>query len=146
VTVQTITPFLWFKAPLEEVVAFYRSIFDDFHEVSTSPQTATFEIAGQRVMALSGARQDFSEAFSLFIECKDQEEVDRYWAQLTAGGGQESQCGWLKDRYGLSWQVVPKALMEYLSDPDREKAGRVQQALLKMQKIDVSELDRAAAG
>ncbi len=143
---RALTPFLWFKVPLDEVVAYYRSIFDDFRELSTSPHTATFEIAGQRIMALAGARHDFNESVSFFIECEDQEEVDRYWGRLTADGGQESQCGWLKDRFGLSWQVVPKALMEHLSDPDREKAERVQQALLSMQKIDVAGLDRAAAG
>jgi predicted 3-demethylubiquinone-9 3-methyltransferase (glyoxalase superfamily) len=143
---RALTPFLWFKVPLDEVVAYYRSIFDDFRELSTSPHTATFEIADQRIMALAGARHDFNETFSFFIECEDQEEVDRYWDRLTADGGQHSQCGWLKDRYGLSWQVIPKALMEHLSDPDREKAERVQQALLGMQKIDVAELDRAAAG
>ncbi len=142
-----VTPYLWFNVPLDEVVAHYRSIFDDFREIATSPQSATFEIAGQRFRALSGGpHREFNEAVSFFIECEGQEEVDRYWSRLTVDGGEEGQCGWLRDRYGLSWQVVPKALMRHLSDPDRAKAERVMQAMLAMRKIDVAELDRAAAG
>jgi len=140
-----VTPFLWYKVPLEEVVAYYRSIFPDFREISTTPQTATFEILGQTFRALNGGpHHDFSEAVSFMIECEDQAEVDGYWALLTADGGQESMCGWLKDRYGLSWQVIPKALIRYLSDPDPSRAQRVAQAMLKMRKIEVADLDRAA--
>lgn len=141
-----ITPFLWFKVPLDEPIAYYRSVFEDFEVHQESRQTATFEIEGQRFHAMHGGpSRDFTEAVSFFIECEDQEEVDYYWSRLTADGGAESQCGWLKDRYGLSWQVVPKALTEYLGDPDREKADRVMEAMLQMKKIDISELDRAAA-
>jgi len=140
-----ITPFLWFDAPLEEPIAYYRSIFPDMRVQSQSSGSAEFEIEGQRFMALNGGpKYSFNEAISFFIECEDQEEVDYYWDRLTADGGEESMCGWLKDRYGLSWQVIPKALIRYLGDPDREKAGRARDAMLEMGRIDVAALDRAA--
>ncbi len=140
-----ITPFLWFKVPMEEPLAYYESIFRDFRVIQQSPMGATFEIEGQRFLAFNGGPHfDFNEAVSFFIDCEDQAEVDYYWERLTAEGGQESRCGWLKDKYGLSWQVIPKALSRYLGDPDREKAGRVQQAMLQMKKIDVAALERAA--
>lgn len=142
-----ITPFLWYDAPLDEVAAYYRGIFDDFRSTPHSPLTATWEICGQRLLALNGGPHfRFTEAFSLFLDCEDQAEVDYYWDRLTADGGEESMCGWLKDRYGLSWQVIPKALMRHLSSPDRALADRVTQAMLKMRKLDVAALDRAAAG
>lgn len=141
-----VTPFLWFDAPLEEPIEYYRSIFPDFRVLSESSQSAEFEIAGQRFMALNGGpRFSFTEAISFFIRCEDQDEVDHYWDRLTADGGEESMCGWLKDRYGLSWQVVPAALVRYLGDPDREKADRVTRAMLEMRKIDVAALHQAAA-
>lgn len=141
-----ITPFLWFDAPLDEPIEYYKSIFRDVKVHSLSPMSATFEIQGQRFMALNGGPKfAFNEAVSFFVECEDQAEVDYYWERLTADGGAESMCGWLKDRYGLSWQIIPKALMSYLSDTDREKANRVTQAMLQMRKIDVAALDRAAA-
>jgi predicted 3-demethylubiquinone-9 3-methyltransferase (glyoxalase superfamily) len=142
-----ITPFLWFDAPLDEAVAYYESIFDDVRVVSQTPMSATFEIERQTFRALNGGpRFKFNESVSFFIECKDQAEVDRYWEKLTADGGAESQCGWLKDKYGLSWQVIPLALMRYLGDEDRPRSQRVMQAMLKMKKIDVAALDRAADG
>ena len=141
-----VTPFLWFDAPLEEPIAYYESIFENVRVDSVSPQSASFEIEGQAFKALNGGPQfQFNEAVSFFVECEDQAEVDYYWERLTADGGAESMCGWLKDRYGLSWQIIPKSLMTYLGDPDREKAGRVTQAMLTMKKIDVAALDRAAA-
>ena len=141
-----ITPFLWFDAPLDEPIAYYQSIFDSFRVISQSPMSASFEIEGQRLNALNGGpRFQFNEAISFMIHCENQEEVDHYWDRLTADGGEESMCGWLKDKYGLSWQVIPKALPRYLTDPDRAKADRVAQAMLKMRKIDVAALDRAAA-
>jgi predicted 3-demethylubiquinone-9 3-methyltransferase (glyoxalase superfamily) len=141
-----ITPFLWFDAPLDEVMAYYRSVFGDVRVESQNPMTAAFEIEGQPFLALSGGPQfKFNEAVSFFIDCKDQTEVDHYWSRLTAGGGSESECGWLKDRYGLSWQVIPRALVGYLRDSDRAKAKRVMEAMLQMKKIDVAALDRAAA-
>lgn len=141
----SITPFLWYKVPLDEPVAYYRAIFHDMQVHSQSPASATFEILGQRFMALHGGPQhDFNEAVSFFVECEDQAEVDYYWDALTADGGAESMCGWLKDKYGLSWQIIPKALMTYLSDPDREKAQRVVEAMLQMRRIDVAALHEAA--
>ncbi|MGE0045899.1 MAG: VOC family protein [Hyphomonadaceae bacterium] len=142
-----ITPFLWFDANIEDVVAYYASIFPDTRVLSANPMSASFELLGQRFNALNGGPHfKFNEAVSFFIECADQAEVDFYWEKLTADGGAESQCGWLKDRYGLSWQVIPKRLNELFSDPDRAKASRAQQAMLKMKKIIVAELDAAAAG
>jgi predicted 3-demethylubiquinone-9 3-methyltransferase (glyoxalase superfamily) len=128
------------------VVEYYTSIFPGLRVHHVSPMSATFEIEGQTFRALNGGPgHAFTDAVSLFIDCEDQAEVDRYWALLTAEGA-ETMCGWLKDKYGLSWQVIPRALGRYLSDPDRAKAGRVTQAMLRMKKIDVAALDRAAAG
>ena len=111
-----------------------------------SVMTVAFELDGQRFVALNGGPSHaLSEAFSFVIDCTSQEEVDRYWSALTRDGGEEGPCGWLKDRFGLSWQVVPKRLLELLSDPDREKSQRVMASMLKMRKIEVDELERAAA-
>jgi predicted 3-demethylubiquinone-9 3-methyltransferase (glyoxalase superfamily) len=141
-----ITPFLWFDVPLDEPIAHYQSIFESFRVISKNATSASFEIEGQRFLALNGGpHHRFNEAVSFMIDCEDQSEVDYYWARLTADGGEESMCGWLKDKYGLAWQVIPKALLRYLGDPDRAKAERVAQAMLKMRKIDVAALDRAAA-
>jgi predicted 3-demethylubiquinone-9 3-methyltransferase (glyoxalase superfamily) len=149
----TITPFLWFNDNAEEAIAFYSGLFPDAKviEESRGPDGAlffaTFELAGQRLMALNGGPHfTFTEAISLFVSVETQEEVDYYWNALTADGGAESQCGWLKDKYGLSWQIVPTALMRLQADPDREKAGRVQQAMLTMQKIVIADLEAAYAG
>jgi predicted 3-demethylubiquinone-9 3-methyltransferase (glyoxalase superfamily) len=142
-----ITPFLWFRVPLDGPIDYYRSIFKNMRVLNQSAAHATFEIEGQRFHALHGGRDHtFTEAVSLFIDCEDQAEVDYYWTRLTADGGEESMCGWLKDEYGLSWQVIPKALMRHFSDPDRARADRAMQAMLKMRRIDVAALDRAAAG
>ena len=154
-----ITPYLWFDDDAEDAIAFYSAIFPDarvideqrYPEGAPGPagtlMTATFEIAGQRFVALNGGPAfDFTEAVSFFIRCDSAEEVDYYWDALLADGGEPSQCGWLKDKFGLSWQVVPSRLMEYLSDPDPVKAQRVMQAMLQMSKIDVAELDAAYAG
>lgn len=104
----------------------------------------TFQLEGQRFMALNGGpRFAFTEAVSLLVDCDSQEEVDHFWNKLTADGGQESMCGWLKDKYGLSWQIIPKALMKYLGDGDKAKAQRVMQAMLKMHKIEIHKLDEA---
>ncbi|MEZ4415753.1 MAG: VOC family protein [Gemmatimonadota bacterium] len=140
-----ITPFLWFDAPLDDVAAYYASIFKDFRVVSLSPLTASFEVAGQRLLALNGGpKHPFTDAVSFMIDCDDQAEVDHYWDSLTADGGEESMCGWLKDKYGLSWQVIPHALGRYLGDPDRAKVDRVVQAMLAMRRIDIAALDEAA--
>lgn len=143
---QTVSPFLWFDGNLEEAVKFYVSIFPDAKISMINPMTASFEIGGVAFMALNGGPMfKFNEAVSFFVKCKDQAEVDRYWDAFLANGGTESQCGWLKDKFGLSWQIIPDALGRYMSDPDRAKADRVTQAMLKMRKIIVADLDRAAA-
>lgn len=144
-SLQKIAPFLWFDGNMEEAVRFYVSILPDSQITMINQMTAQFELCGVTFMALNGGPQfKFTEAVSLFVSCKDQEEVDRYWNAFIANGGSESQCGWLKDRFGLSWQIVPEALGRYMSDPDREKANRVVQAMLKMKKIVIADLDRAA--
>lgn len=156
---QKVTPFLWFDNNLDEAVTLYTSIFPDSKLIETSrygeagPGTpgsimsATFEIAGQRLIALNGGPYfKFTEAISLFVECSDQKEVDHYWNSLIANGGEESQCGWLKDKFGLSWQIVPVDLGVLLGNPDREKADRVMQAMLKMKKLEIAELHAAFEG
>ena len=149
----TITPFLWFDDDAEDAIRFYTGLFPDARVIDENRGPdgalfyATFEVAGQRIMAMNAGPQfPFTEAISLFVLVKDQAEVDRYWDALTADGGEESQCGWLKDRYGLSWQIVPEALMTLQQGPDRERAGRVVQAMLRMRKIIVADLEAAAAG
>lgn len=149
---QKITPYLWFDGKAEEAAAHYTSIFKDSRVVNVqrmgdgSAVTVTFEIDGQQFVGLNGGPQyRFTEAVSLFVSCQDQAEVDDLWARLSEGG-EEGQCGWLKDRYGLSWQVIPTALGELMSDPDPEKAGRVVQAMLGMSKIDIQGLRDAHEG
>lgn len=140
----SITPFLWFDNQAAEAAHFYTSIFPDSRILDESPMSVAFEVAGQRVMGLNGGPQfKLDEAFSLFVSCDSQTEVDRYWDALLEGGGEPSQCGWLKDRFGLSWQVIPSLLGQLLSDSDQERAGRVMQAMLGMQKIDCAGLQAA---
>jgi len=145
-----ITPFLWFDTQAEEAMNFYVSVFKNskVHNVSRGPDgkafTVSFELNGQEFMGLNAGPQfKFNEAVSFFVNCKDQAEVDYYWEKLTADGGEESMCGWLKDKYGLSWQIIPKALGELMGDPDPVKSQRVMQAMLQMQKIIVADLERA---
>ncbi len=148
-----ITPFLWFDNEAEEAATFYTSIFPHSKILSRShygdggpkPKgtvlVVSFELDGHRFLALNGGPQfKFNESVSFMVECKNQEEIDRYWDRLLAGGGQPGQCGWLKDRYGLSWQVVPTILGEMLQDKDAERANRVQQALYQMTKLDIRAL------
>lgn len=147
-----ITPFLWFDHEAEEAANLYVSIFPRSRILDVSRKgkvafSVTFEVAGQRLMALNGgAHYQLTPAFSLFVSCVDQAEVDLLWDKLLAGGGKPTRCGWLVDRYGLSWQIIPKALMELMSDPDPAKAGRVVKAMMEMVKIDVAALERAHAG
>ena len=156
---QKIKTCLWFENEAEEAMNFYTALFGDGRilEVSRwgedgpgapgSVIAGTFEIAGQEFMALNGRRgEPLTEAASLFVNCADQQEIDRLWAALTADGGEESQCGWLKDKFGVSWQIIPEALPRLLGDPDPERAQRAMQAMLQMRKIDIAELERAAAG
>src|SRR5213594_4413634 len=154
---QKITTFLWFDNNAEEAAKFYTSIFKNSKilEVSRygdagpgpkgSVMVVKFQLEGQEFLALNGGPQfKFTEAISLSVSCETQQEVDELWSKLTAGG-QESQCGWLKDKYGLSWQIIPEALPRLLQDPDREKANRVMEAMLQMKKIDIERLEHAHA-
>jgi predicted 3-demethylubiquinone-9 3-methyltransferase (glyoxalase superfamily) len=154
----TVTPFLWFDTQAEQAATFYVSIFKNsrilkvtrYGEAGPGPKgsamTVEYELDGQPFIALNGGPHfKFTEAVSFSIECETQPEVDDYWRKLTADGGQEGQCGWLKDRFGLSWQVNPKILGELLADPDPARAKRVMEAMLKMKKIDIAALKKAAA-
>ncbi|WCT10584.1 VOC family protein [Mucilaginibacter jinjuensis] len=145
-----ITPFFWFNDTLDEALEFYASVFKNFEIKSRDTNNgktfiAIIVIEGQELMTLNwGSEFQFNPAVSLFIKCKTQEEVDYYWDSLLANGGRESQCGWLQDKFGLSWQVVPEILGELMGNPDREKANRVMQAMMKMVKLDVAALKKAA--
>lgn len=147
ITPHRVTPFLWYDGQAEEAARYYVSVFKKGSQVtSASPMSVSFELEGQPFIALNGGPHfKFTEAFSLFVDCKDQREVDYFWKKL-GDGGSESQCGWLKDRWGLSWQIVPRALMECLNGPDREGAQRAMEAMLKMQKLDVKTLKAAYKG
>ncbi|HEX7310830.1 MAG TPA: VOC family protein [Gaiellaceae bacterium] len=153
----TITPCLWFDTDGEDAAKLYTSIFpnskitDVSHYGSAGPRpegmvmTVGFELDGQKFVALNGGPNfTFNEAISFQVSCKDQEEVDAYWDKLTEDG-EEGPCGWLKDKFGVSWQIVPTALPELLSNPDPETSQRVMEAMLQMKKIDIDELERAAA-
>ena len=153
---QKVTPCLWFDTEGEEAARFYTSVFPNSRIVEISrygsagprPEgtvmTVDFELDGQQFVALNGGPQfTFNEAISFQVSCEDQDEVDAYWSKLSEGG-EEGPCGWLKDKFGVSWQIVPTALPRLLSDPDREKAQRVMAAMLQMKKIQIDELERAA--
>ena len=155
---QKITPCLWFDGQAEEAAELYTAIFANsrilnisrFGEAGPgeagSVMTVEFELEGQKIVGLNGGPMyRFTEAFSFSVSCETQEEVDRYWYALS-DGGEEGPCGWLKDRFGLSWQIIPTALPRLLGDPDREKANRAMQAMLGMRKLEIAELERAAAG
>ncbi|TML87619.1 MAG: VOC family protein [Actinobacteria bacterium] len=154
---QKITPCLWFDTEGEDAARFYTSMFPNskirhvarYGSAGPRPEgtvmTVSFELDGQEFVALNGGPDfTFNEAISFQVDCKDQEEVDRFWSKLSEGG-EEGPCGWLKDRFGVSWQIVPTVLPELLSDPDREKSQRVMQAMLNMKKIEIDGLERAAA-
>ncbi len=153
---QKITPFLWFDNQAEEAANFYVSIFKNskivkvarYGEAGPGPKgtamTVVFQLDGHEFIALNGGPHfKFTEAISFSVDCKTQEEVDEFWEKLSAGG-EEGQCGWLKDKYGLSWQINPAILGELLSDPDPQKSKRVMEAMLKMKKIDIKALKQAA--
>ena len=156
---QKISPFLWFDDQAEEAVNFYTSIFKNskilnvtrYGEVGPGPKdsvmTVAFQLEGQEFMALNGGPHfKFTEAISFVVKCKTQEEVDDLWEKLSESGGEKIQCGWLKDKYGVSWQIVPTILGEMISDPNRAKSQRVMEAMLKMKKIEIEGLKRAYAG
>jgi predicted 3-demethylubiquinone-9 3-methyltransferase (glyoxalase superfamily) len=160
---QKITPFLWFDDQSEEATKFYTSIFKNSKvgkitrygesaekaagRPAGSVMTVEFELEGQKFTALNGGPVfKFNESISFVVNCDTQEEVDSFWEKLSADGGQESQCGWLRDKFGVSWQVVPTVLIEMLQDKDSEKSERVMKAMLQMQKLDIKKLNAAYAG
>jgi len=160
---QKITPFLWFDNQAEEAAKFYTTVFKNskvgrilrYDETSAktagrpagSVLTIEFEIGGQKFTALNGGPQfKFNESVSFVVNCETQNEVDYFWEKLTAGGGQESECGWLKDKFGLSWQITPIVLIDMLNDKDPKKAGQVMKAMMQMQKIEINKLKAAYAG
>jgi predicted 3-demethylubiquinone-9 3-methyltransferase (glyoxalase superfamily) len=145
-----ITPFLWFDTQAEEAMNFYVSIFKNSKVLGITPgphgiaTSVSFALEGQEFIGLNAGPQfKFNEAISFFVDCETQEEVDELWSKLTADGGEESMCGWLKDKYGLSWQIIPQGLGQMLNDPDPARAQRVMQAMLKMNKIDLAGLEAA---
>ena len=161
--IQKISPFLWFDRQAEEAASFYVSIFKRARirsvtrydeagarasgQPAGSVMTVNFELEGQEFTALNGGPHfNFNEAVSFVINCDTQDEVDHFWQTLTSGGGREVECGWLKDRFGLAWQVVPRVLLEMLEDSDRAKAGRAMAAMLTMKKIDIAALRKAFDG
>ncbi|MEE2523152.1 VOC family protein [Pseudarthrobacter sp. J75] len=150
---EKITTCLWFKSEAEEAAGFYTSVFDDSEVRHVARQgngevlTVDFTLGGRSILALNGSRgAEFSEAFSLVVHCESQDELDRYWDALVADGGQESMCGWLKDRFGLSWQIVPTVLGSLIGGPDPEGAQRAVQAMLGMRKLDIATLQKAYDG
>lgn len=156
IATQTITPFLWFDTNAEEAAALYTSIFRNSRITGTTRygegapvpkgtvMTVSFELDGQKLIALNGGPMfKFNEAFSFFVRCESQAEIDTYWEKFLSGGGQPSRCGWLKDRFGLSWQIIPAALTELMSGP---AGGRVTKAMMQMIKLDIATLKAAAEG
>jgi predicted 3-demethylubiquinone-9 3-methyltransferase (glyoxalase superfamily) len=155
-----ITPCLWFDGRAQDAAEFYASVFPDSHvdkvdrsaaETPSGPKgmvlTVEFTLSGQPFVGLNGGPDfQFNESISFMVDCADQAEVDHYWEALTAGGGQPGPCGWLKDRFGVSWQVIPRRLNELVGGPDEAAAERALKAMLQMSKIDVAELERAYAG
>ena len=148
----SITPFLWFDTQAEEAMNFYASIFPRSKMLSVNRMqgkvlTVEFEIEGQKFMGLNaGPHFRFNEAVSFFVSCETQAEIDNLWAKLTADGGEPGQCGWLKDKFGLSWQIVPKALGRWMGSGDGAKSGRTMEALMQMKKLDIDALQRAFDG
>jgi predicted 3-demethylubiquinone-9 3-methyltransferase (glyoxalase superfamily) len=157
---QKITPCIWTDGRIEEQAKFYLSVFANSKLVSSerygeaaplpkgTPMVVVLELNGVEFMLLNGGEAGFepNESVSFMVHCGSQKEVDAYWDKLTSDGGEESMCGWLKDRYGISWQIIPDVLLKLQTDRDRAKANRVMQAMLKMRKIDIAGLERAAAG
>jgi predicted 3-demethylubiquinone-9 3-methyltransferase (glyoxalase superfamily) len=151
---QKITPCLWFDNNIEQAIEFYGQVFKSFKVVissklpgQTNMLTAIFEIEGQQFMGLNGGPgHPFTDAISLTVNCDTQQEIDHYWDSLTANGGSEIQCGWLKDKFGLSWQITPSIVFKMLADPDGEKASRVMDVVIKSIKLNIAELKAAYEG
>jgi len=135
-------PCLWFDGQAKEAAEFYCSVFKDSRIISENPVVVQFELNGSRVMALNGGPHfKFNEAVSLVVTCENQDEIDNYWEKLTADGGQESMCGWLKDKFGLSWQIVPANMGKLMTDPERMQ--RIMPVLMQMKKLDIQKLEEA---
>ncbi len=154
---QKITPFLWFDGQAEEAIKFYTSLFKNSRIITINywgegtpfpkdqVMTGMFELDGQQFYAFdAGPQFKFTEALSLFVHCETQEEIDHFWNGLTANGGEESMCGWLKDKFGVSWQIIPAVLPNLLADKDKARAGRAMQAMMQMRKIIIADLEKAA--
>jgi predicted 3-demethylubiquinone-9 3-methyltransferase (glyoxalase superfamily) len=148
----TVTPFLWFDTQAEEAMQLYTSVFKNskvlaVHRAQGRVMSVEFEIEGQRVMGLNaGPQYKFTEAFSFYVGCDTQAEIDDLWAKLTADGGEPGRCGWLKDKFGLSWQIIPRQLGRMIGGSDPAKSGRAVQAMLQMNKLDVAKLQQAYEG
>ena len=143
---QKITPFLWFDGKAKEAAKFYTSIFENSKIVSITEMSATFQLDGLEFIAFNGGPTfTFSPAVSFFVRCETQQEIDYFWEKLSAGG-EAQRCGWLKDKFGVSWQIVPPILGELLNDEDDEKSNRVMQAMMKMSKLDIKGLKKAYEG
>jgi predicted 3-demethylubiquinone-9 3-methyltransferase (glyoxalase superfamily) len=143
---EKITPFLWFDGKAEEAAKFYTSIFENSKIVSVTQMSATFQLKGLEFIAFNGGPMfTFSPAVSFFVRCETQEEIDCLWEKLSAGG-ETQKCGWLKDKFGISWQIVPPILGEFLNDEDDEKSNSVMEAMMKMSKLDIKELKEAYEG
>lgn len=153
-TIQKITPFLWYSTEAEEAAAFYAGIFPDSRVIRVTPvpsagatKVVEFMLFGQPFIAMSSERSEtFTHSISLMVNCDDQAELDRYWNAFLEGGAVTDNCGWLRDRFGVSWQIVPNDLIPMISDPDAAKAKRVAEAMMQMTKFDVAELKAAYAG
>jgi predicted 3-demethylubiquinone-9 3-methyltransferase (glyoxalase superfamily) len=145
--IKKITPFLWFNNQAQEAAKFYCGIFENSKIITSNPMMAIFELEGQRFQAGNfGPQFKFNESISFFVSCDSQEEVDSFWSKLTADGGEEGRCGWLKDKFGLSWQIVPAVFGKLVSDPDPAKSKRVMTAMLEMNKMDIHKLQQAYEG
>ena len=140
---QNLTPCFLFDGQAQEAAKFYVSVFKKSKILYTSPVITRFRILGQDFVALNGPQSQFSWAMSHYVACKTQKEIDYYWAKLSAGGGEEQPCGWVKDKFGVSWQIIPSSLGKLMRDPNPKKAGAVMQAMLKMEKIVIADLQKA---
>ena len=144
VNAQKITPYLWFESNGLEAAEYYTRIFPESKIIKVSPIVTTFELFGQRFSILAaGPHDEFNDAVSFYIDCKDQKEVDYYWDRFITDGGEESMCGWLKDKYGVRWQIIPEALERLSGDADPEKSKKIWDAMMKMKKIIVKDLEAA---
>lgn len=144
IEIQKITPFLWFENNGQEGAEYYVSLFPESKIISKTPLVTTFELCGLKMSILeAGPHHPFNDAVSFYVNCKNQEEVDYYWHRFIRDGGEQSMCGWLQDKYGVRWQIIPETLITLTNDPDPVKAKKVIDAMMKMRKIDIAELERA---